>query len=428
MGNMASLIVLTLLLLVIWMFDRKNFKREGLFFLRRTDKGLDVIDKFGRKYAHFFKLFGDLGIVLSFGGLGTWYVAKMQKRPLPKVISLIFSIAMFFLLKLFFSTPFAIVMSLLGAAGFITLYLIDGVYAILFKQIAVGGISLVLPVRVPSLPVFYVPIEYWLISIFVLIVVHEFSHALVSRAENIKVKSLGYGFLAILPLAFAEPDEKQLKKEKSLKKTRIYSAGSLSNIVVGSLIAVVMLLLIMPFFYTNAIAYGYVNHTAYNKTQPFPAELVNMTGAIISINGVRMESVDVFIEVMQNKKPDETILVETYAQNYNLTLVEDPNNKTKGFIGVLIPDREFKVLKEDYRESFKAVPIKYMTSLLGWLLLLNIGIGLANLMPIKPLDGGLILEEILKETKFRYWKFTYRVVAVLTLGLIFLNLFGMYLI
>ncbi|VVB59475.1 Peptidase family M50 [uncultured archaeon] len=70
----------------------------------------------------------------------------------------------------------------------------------------------------------------------------------------------------------------------------------------------------------------------------------------------------------------------------------------------------------------------YLYSLFRWRNLLNIGIGLFNLLPLKPLDGGLIFEEIAKEFFGKAWKPVYTVVAVSTLGLILLNLFGAYLV
>ena len=78
------------------------------------------------------------------------------------------------------------------------------------KPAASSGVGLVLPFKAKG--VFYVPFFYWIISIFVIAVVHEFSHGLIARANNIKVKSSGFAFLALLvpiiPAAFVEPDEK----------------------------------------------------------------------------------------------------------------------------------------------------------------------------------------------------------------------------
>src|SRR3989344_169747 len=72
--------------------------------------------------------------------------------------------------------------------------------------------SLVLPFKAKG--TFYLPVFFWVLSIFVFSVVHEFCHGLLARRHGIPVKSSGFAFLAvlipILPAAFVEPEEKHL--------------------------------------------------------------------------------------------------------------------------------------------------------------------------------------------------------------------------
>ncbi len=90
----------------------------------------------------------------------------------------------------------------------------------------------------------FIPLCAW-IGFFITLVVHEFSHAILSTVEKIKVKSMGLLF-ALIPIgAFAEPDSEQLfgkkeGKEEKIKKvatarerTRILSAGITSNFFVA---------------------------------------------------------------------------------------------------------------------------------------------------------------------------------------------------
>jgi membrane-associated protease RseP (regulator of RpoE activity) len=61
----------------------------------------------------------------------------------------------------------------------------------------------------------FIPFTWGVIALIVTLVVHEFSHAILCRVENIRVKSMGILF-ALLPVGgFAEPDDEQLfgKKE-----------------------------------------------------------------------------------------------------------------------------------------------------------------------------------------------------------------------
>ena len=110
----------------------------------------------------------------------------------------------------------AIAVGVLGMV-FIAFSLFQSLYNILFVPKALPAAGLVLPFKVKGS--FYVPFFYWIISIFILALVHEMSHGIMARFYNIKVKSSGFAFigliLPIIPAAFVEPDEKQLKKAKS---------------------------------------------------------------------------------------------------------------------------------------------------------------------------------------------------------------------
>src|SRR3989338_1434015 len=68
------------------------------------------------------------------------------------------------------------------AIGFIGMILIgyslvDALYNLFTHPEAESGVGLVLPVEGKG--IFYVPFFYWIISIFVILVVHEFSHGIV---------------------------------------------------------------------------------------------------------------------------------------------------------------------------------------------------------------------------------------------------------
>jgi len=222
--NWISLIVLLTIIGVVWIFDRKNFKRDGFMFLRRTERGLKFIDNFAKKHTSALKTFGNLGIILAFGALGAAYLFKTEKKKNAfaktlTVLAVLLAIVYF----MNFKTIYALSGALFGASGFVAVQLVEGVINMFLQPSAAASMQFVLPIQTTSAPVFYVPIDFWLISIFVLLIVHEFSHAFVSRAEGIKVNSLGYGFMAVIPLGFAEPDEKELKKTSSIKKSRIFS-------------------------------------------------------------------------------------------------------------------------------------------------------------------------------------------------------------
>ncbi|MCD6367588.1 MAG: hypothetical protein J7L45_00720, partial [Candidatus Aenigmarchaeota archaeon] len=88
----------------------------------------------------------------------------------------------------------------------------------------VPSISIVIPVPFENLTyapgILGVPFWYWIISVAILIFFHEGMHGILARAEKIRIKTLGLILLAVIPGAFVEPDEKQLKKANWKAKLR----------------------------------------------------------------------------------------------------------------------------------------------------------------------------------------------------------------
>ncbi|NYT01115.1 MAG: hypothetical protein GKB99_05290, partial [Methanocellales archaeon] len=96
------------------------------------------------------------------------------------------------------------------------------------------------------------PITYGLVALIIAIIVHEFSHGILSEAEDMKIKSLGLAVLAILPAAFVEPDEEEVKKATAKSRMKMFSAGPTANILVFVISLLVFTYVLLPFFAPNA--------------------------------------------------------------------------------------------------------------------------------------------------------------------------------
>jgi len=111
--------------------------------------------------------------------------------------------------------------------------------------------------------------SYWILSIFLIAVIHEFSHGVVGRAWKLKIKSSGFAFLSILvpviPAAFVEPDEKQTAKASARAQLGMLSAGPFSNVVFAALILLSMTRL--NHGWSRSIAFPVLNQEM-NKTDP----------------------------------------------------------------------------------------------------------------------------------------------------------------
>ena len=434
-----GLVFFLLLLLLIILVDGKNFKLEGVMLLRRSKKGVDFIQSFGYKNQYLWNLFADIGIFLSFGVLGLWFLFKeYKKRKEKNILSRIFAFTFLYsvfsyaiywkgnaisgaILQMFkihlnsvnplylFYLVF-IFSVLFGISGYsFSIVLLGGIAAVwnaIIGAHAKAPLQLVLPFKVSSssIPVLSVPFDKWLIALLIIVVVHELSHAFVSAAQKIKIKSLGYGVaFFILPVGFAEPDEKQLEKAEALKKVRIYGAGSMANLATALVFAIFMVLLSISTspFINHAYTFEGVKYNGlYNGTYAY--HVLPKNGTICKINNYTLNNFTMFIDVLHSFKPEDNISLSIKEGNitkeYSITLSHNPYNKSLAFIGILNVMAEYqrnKSLSSFQKEELDV--LEYTLSLLKWIVLLNIGIAIANLLPLIPLDGGLMIRDIFIE-------------------------------
>lgn len=361
--------------------DRKNVKREGIIIIRRTQKGRNFINNVAKSHIRFWRALSIIGIVA------------------------------------------AVILMIVGS-----LVLITQAQAVI-EGAKDGGVKLLLPgpvsapVNTPG--VFVVPWWIWVIGIAVVIIPHEFMHGIMCRIDNVKIKSVGWLLLIVIPGAFVEPDEAQLKKMKRITKLRVYAAGSFANMIVAAFVFVLAFVITLAIFSTGAaVPYGVNFVGTLNNT---PAYAANMTGSIILLNGVEIRNQTSLSDVLEKYKAGDTVQVvtaDTYfisgilpsgivdkskLHQYNLTLVAHPE-KTGAFLGIAGVGQS--ILLNMNMDAYATISV-----LLLWIFLFSFGIGLVNLLPIKPLDGGLILEELVGGRK--------RIVQVISVAMLLLLLFNL---
>src|SRR2546427_2023203 len=90
-----------------------------------------------------------------------------------------------------------------------------------------------------------IPPGYGMLGLAVAIILHEFSHGILSRVANIKIRSLGLIFL-IFPIgAFVEPDEDELRALPRRERGRLYAVGPATNVLLAVLFATIFSTLIL---------------------------------------------------------------------------------------------------------------------------------------------------------------------------------------
>ena len=252
------------------------------------------------------------------------------------------------------------------------------------------SVSLVIPgVEMPGSSI-YVPLGYGLIGLATVLVVHEFSHGIMAVSEKISIKSIGLLLFAIIPGAFVEPDEDELKSSSRLSQLRVYAAGSVANMSLAAISLVIFLVIssyaIPANFSENGIE---INRVVGDS----PASQYLTEGMVIqSIDNHTINDSSSYMNIVGSFKPGDNVTVGTDHGSYTLTLDKNPNNESVGYFG--IQAAKHYELKNNL---FGPLPWIYfsLAELFQWMFILNLGIGTFNLLPMKPLDGGKMLEILL---------------------------------
>ena len=251
------------------------------------------------------------------------------------------------------------------------------------------AVSIVIPgVDMPGSSI-YVPFFYGLIALASVLIVHEFSHGIQAVGEKISIKSIGLLLFIILPGAFVEPDEDELKNAKRSSRLRVYAAGSIANISLA-IIAILLVSLIsmgIPhYFAEDGIAIDRV-------VSDSPSDGILKGGMVLeAIDNHKISDAESYSNIVSSFKPGDNITVQTDQGSYSIILGKNPNNDSVGFFGIQA-NKHFKLIDD----SLGPIPwvLFELLDLFQWVFMLNLGIGLFNLLPLKPLDGGYMLEILL---------------------------------
>ncbi len=382
--GIAALIFVVLLGFFLWRKRRQVELQRALFpflyvVMYRSSFGLLSMDKLAKKFPRSLRFFGDLSVIVGFLGM------------------------VFICAQLIFNT-------------------VD----VFISPDGVPGIQPVLPIEAKG--VFFVPFLYWILSIFLLALVHEFSHGVLARVYGVRVKSSGFAFLCLLlpviPAAFVEPDEKIVQKRPYRQQWAVFAAGPVSNLVFA-LVILGIFVLISPVL-SQAFDTKGIELVDVSEDGPAFAGGLRTGDVIVKLNDVALSSVVNITSLLNVSSPGGELQVETINRSLSVVLGANPKNASRAYLG--IQAKPFLVPKPDFVSKYGALTpsaLKWFVGLIFWLFMLNIGIGLFNLLPIGPLDGGRMFQLVCfkffknKLTALKVWSW----VSIFFVVVILANLF-----
>jgi len=374
--DFISIVVFYGLLLLFFFKNKSKFTIQAkVFALYKTKLGLNLMDKIAKKFPRFMKIVGYVGTVVGFGGM-----------------------------------------------GFIFYFLVKETLKFVTKPGAQPPLAPVLPgIYIPGAPT--LSFWHWIIAIFVVAVVHEFSHGVLARTHKIKIKSSGFAFMGPILAAFVEPDEKQLQKKSVMKQLSVFAAGPFSNLVLGALFLLLLANITGPAVASIHSADGIIVN---GFIDGYPAEKLNieLPFTILKINGQDTKDFIGFLNATTKIKPGDEVNIVTDKGQFSLVAAENPENKSKGFMGVTGFQQKKNVIEKYKGKEWLVKIFMWINLLITWLFIINVGVGLFNLLPLGPVDGGRMFltaaMAIFKNKKIAMR--TFAVVSWICLLLIFINL------
>ena len=422
------LLIIFVVSISIFLYKRReNIRREGLFFLYKTEFGVKIINKIGKKYKKILNVLGYISVVLGF----------------------LLMIAMLY----FFGRM-------------VWLYISNQYFVKMIKIPPVMPLIPYVDKIVPNLnlPPFY--FIYWIIIIAIVAIVHEFSHGIFAVNKKVKIKKTGFAFfpffLPIFLAAFVELDEKKMAKKKISSQMTVLSAGTFANFLMAILFFGILALFFSLAFTPAGVifdTYTYsainissvssinnfnVNNVTYNQilslvnssgkyinevnvngaeyiiTKSFlekqkgssgylllyddaPAVKANLSNIILKINGISVKSKEELGKELLKYSPGDKIiitgLVDDADKDYEIILGKSPVNKSLPYLGVGFINQgsgvfgkvmavftSFRISGVYYKSDFGAAEFIY--NLMWWLVLICFSVALINMLPVGIFDGG----------------------------------------
>ena len=287
-----------------------------------------------------------------------------------------------------------------------------------------------------------IPLWYGILALVIAMVVHEFSHGILSRVANVKVKALGLLMFFFPVGAFVEPDEEEMKSMKKWERMRLYAAGPGSNMVIAIifsfLFSSVMVASLEPSsdgVLSASVVLDYGGEEAGLEPWMLITEIDNQ----IILNSADFSSV--MNETYAGQVVNVSVLNKGTPETYQVTLSDKgsyylkyyPDSyetwmSGKGFMGIAVvnpeviadslanpgssggsmlqyitlPFQKLQPFPEHFTALFSpsgivgAIPDSAFWILANsfyWIFWLNLMVGLTNALPAVPLDGGFIFAD-----------------------------------
>lgn len=287
--------------------------------------------------------------------------------------------------------------------GYAFYFLLNNISNFFVAQDEFAELTLLIPgVTLTSAPA----IAFFLLSIPIVLVMHEGAHGIVAALEKIKIKTGGFAIFIALFAGFVEPDEEEFDKAKKISKLRVIGAGATSNVMFAIVLGAIMLtnpifgmvLESMPLFGEVIL------NTFYELSQGvLILSIIPNLGAeqaglltndvIISINDIPIHGPADFPILNPGERASVTVLRDGQALEFGLEVMSSPDDPERGLIGIM---RDNSIPYKPVMDFIDWTNVDFNVSMfLLWLWMISFFIGIINMLPLPILDGGKFIHTII---------------------------------
>ena len=243
-------------------------------------------------------------------------------------------------------------------------------------------------------------ILYFLLSIPIVLVIHEGAHGIVASLEKIKIKTGGFAIFIALFAGFVEPDEKEFDNAKKISKLRVIGAGATANVIFAFALGAILLTnplfaMILPdplleWFYDEpdgVLILSIIEGSGAEKAGLQKDDIITGIQGVPIITPLDFQKVDL--------KPGETVTVTVNRDGQQLEfpveIMPSPDDPDKGLVGIM-RDNAF------YKPVYNFIEWDPQVSMfLLWLWMISFFIGIINMLPLPILDGGKFIYSIIEK-------------------------------
>jgi len=244
-------------------------------------------------------------------------------------------------------------------------------------------------------------IAYFLLSIPIVLIIHEGAHGIVASLEKIKIKTGGFAVFIALFAGFVEPDEEEFDKAKKISKLRVIGAGATSNVIFAFALGALLLTnpifaLVLPeplveWFYDapdGVLVISIIPDGGAEKAGLQSGDLITAINGVVIITPLDFQKIDL--------KPGETVTVTVQRNGQQLQLpveiMPSPDDPNRGLVGIM---RDNAL---SYKPVYNFIEWDPQVSMfLLWLWMISFFIGIINMLPLPILDGGKFIYTIIEK-------------------------------